>query len=99
MAAGEGRLQLVKLLLHHGADPAAVDNRGNTGAGEVSGQPPIVPLIMKHSEFYRLTMKAMLAAHVRNVVLPLEILVCKEAAHRTSCGEAKEADTRSFIGF
>ena len=39
MAAGEGRLQLVKLLLHHGADPAAVDNRGNTGAGEVSGQP------------------------------------------------------------
>ena len=53
---------------------------------------------MKHSEFYRLTMKAMLAAHVRNVVLPLEILVCKEAAHRTSCGEAKEADTRSFVG-
>ena len=39
MAAGEGRLQLVKLLLDHGADPAAVDNRGNTGAGEVSGQP------------------------------------------------------------
>ena len=50
-AAGEGRLQLVKLLLHHGADPAAVDNRGNTGAGEVSGQPLIAPMIMKHSDF------------------------------------------------
>ena len=48
MAAGEGRLQLVKLLLHHGVDPAAVDNRGNTGAGEVSGQPLIVPVTMKH---------------------------------------------------
>ena len=46
MAAGEGRLQLVKLLLDHGADPAAVDNRGNTGAGEVSGQPLIVPMII-----------------------------------------------------
>ena len=53
MAAGEGRLQLVKLLLHHGADPAAaVDNRGNTGAGEVSGQPLIVPMTMKHSDFF-----------------------------------------------
>ena len=40
----------------------------------------------------------MLAAHVRYVVLPLEILVCKEVAHQTSCGEAKEADTRSFVG-
>ena len=40
----------------------------------------------------------MLAAHVRYVVPPLEILVCKEVAHQTSCGEAKEADTRSFVG-
>ena len=31
--------------LGHGADPAAVDNGGNSGAGEVSGQPQCLPRV------------------------------------------------------